>query len=349
MHKDSLAIDAAEKASKIARDNSLNSLYYSVGSSLYISYYGAGNYKQASEKVYDLLGIMYRYNEHASAEAMAELEARYEAQKKEAQILNQKAKIEKQEIIIAGAIGVFLLSAAAIFILFKNYRYQQKQKLQEVTIKEQDQAARSILLAEERERKKISQNLHDSVGQLLSGLKLNLQALDERIETREDANIFQNSMKLLEESINEVRNVSHQILPNNIMKLGLVHSLQSLIRKINQDKLRINFRAEGPIDNIAPDKQLMIYRMLQESINNVIKHAHAENMEIALQLKNERLMASVKDDGVGFDTGKVNPDTGIGLGNISTRIRFLKGNMHIQSKPGRGTVIQFELPLHQQS
>lgn len=349
LQKNGPAIDAAEKASEIAQENNLNTLYYSVGESLYLAYYGAGDYKKASERAYSLLEIMYKNDEQASAEAIAGLEAKYEAQKKEAQILRQKARIEKQEIIIAAAIGVFLLSAVTIFILFKNYRYQQKQKLQEVIIKEQDQAAKSIIQAEEAERKKISQNLHDSVGQLLSGLKLNLQALDERIETREEANIFQNSMKLLEESIHEIRNVSHQLLPNNIVRLGLAHSLQSLVKKINQDKLRIKFKTEGPIDIIGPDKQLMVYRILQESINNVIKHAHAEHMEILVQVTEDKLIASITDDGLGFDPAKAKTDAGIGLENINTRIRFLKGDMKIHSKAGRGTSLQFMIPLNHQA
>lgn len=338
-----LALEALELAQEHKIENQDQILY----TTLINSYYDAADYKEAADHAKKLIAILYDNSKSASPEAFAELEVKYETAKKEQKIQEQKFIIEKKNTTIIVTMIIIILICLIAVVIFQYVRNNQKQKLQAVIIKEQDEAAKAVINAEEQERSRMSQNLHDGVGQLLSGLKMNLEALGERLELKENEYILKNSISLLNESITEIRDVSHQILPNNIIRMGLINALKSLIGKIDQNKIQIDLQIAGILNDIHPDIQLMVYRILQEGINNILKHAKAKKIEISISINEQFISAIIKDDGIGFETKGLKAEEGIGLSNISSRIRFLKGTYIIKSIINEGTTLQFDVPLKQ--
>lgn len=336
-------IQSAKEALIIAEAHKIVPQYYFIASAFWENYYENKQYKEAAEQIYKMLNIMYEDNQSAGTEAIAELEVKYETEKKEQLIKDQKAHMERQNLILYGSIILFVMILLIVYFAYRNYKNKQAQRLKDVIIKEQHEAAMAVLHAQEQERSQLSRNLHDGAGQTLSGLKMNLQVLQERATA--DHPIFEKSMQLLNDAIEEIRDISHQILPNNILRLGLSNALQIMVEKINAAQLNITLNINGNLEHTDNELQLMLYRILQESINNVIKHAKAKNLSIILNKKNNKLYVSVIDDGVGFDTGEMKYNTGIGLSNIITRVRFLKGNISITSEFNKGTQLAFDIPL----
>lgn len=340
-----LGAKMAKEAMLVADTNSISSQRYSIASVLWENYYQNRQYKEAAEQAHEMLSIMATNNETATAAAIAELEVKYETDKKELLIKEQQLALDRKNILLYGSIALLVLLILIVYFAYLSYKNKQTSKLHDAIIREQRQAAKAVILGQEQERSQLSQHLHDSVGQTLSGLKMNLQALDDRIEIREDANIFENSMTLLDDAIDEIRNISHRIQPNNIVRLGLKNALQLLTERIRSDRMQMMLDLDDSIDGIERDTQLIIYRILQESINNVIKHSRARQVQISLQIRAGRLYVAVTDDGIGFDTGELPLQTGIGLNNIYTRIRFLQGNIFIKSQFNQGTRLSFDIPL----
>lgn len=264
--------------------------------------------------------------------------------------LNDKNKtllIQKKNRQILFGIMAFALLAATAYLFHNRYKLKQKARLQAAVIDEQDKAARAVISAEENERSRMSQTLHDGLGQLLSAAKMNIQAAIENLPPEYKTNkIYANTLQLVDESINEMRSVSHQMVTNNVMRLGLANALKELIEKINSNKLNVTLNVDGLLQKIDTDIQLVVYRVLQESIANVIKHSQATILDIALRLEEQYLKASVKDNGVGFELSKIPTAKGIGIDNIKTRVKFLKGQVNIQTEPGKGTLIEIVIPIY---
>lgn len=258
---------------------------------------------------------------------------------------NKSLEIQKKNRQLLFGIVAFLLSALAAYLLYNRYRLRQKNKLQKAVIKEQDEAAKAIISAEENERGRMSQTLHDGLGQLLSAAKMNLQAVQENLQLNPQmTTAYNNALSLVDSSIKEMRSVSHQMVTNNVVRTGLANALKDLIEKIDSNSLKVNLNVNGLLQNVDPDIQIVVYRIIQESINNVIKHAQANVLHIHLNMEADLLKGSVKDNGVGFDTANIK-SRGIGLDSIATRIKFLKGSYNINSSPGKGTEIEFTIPL----
>lgn len=339
-------IHLAEEALIIARKNNIGAKYTMIYQSLFENYYGTGNYKKSADIMSTLSKLKDSLNNKATAKGIAEMEVKYETAKKEHQIQEQKFELAKKNYWITGVLVFLLLSIILSYVLHKNYQQKQQRKLQQAILKEQEEAAKAVIKTEENERARMSQTLHDGVGQLLSALKMNLQALGEHAGLKDELiPVYNNSISLIDESVKEIRNVSHQIVPNNVIRLGLGNALKTLVEKIDNNKLKIHLNIEGVLQNIAPDTQLMVYRILQEIINNVIKHARANTLNILMAVSTNDLLAVVEDNGVGFDTNTLKDGSGIGIDNIASRIRYLKGQYQIDAAPGKGTKFSFQIPV----
>jgi two-component system, NarL family, sensor kinase len=179
--------------------------------------------------------------------------------------------------------------------------------------------------------------LHDGVGQIISAALLSLQQPNNQNNTNE------NTAALLKTGYDELRNISHQMIPNSLLKLGLSSALRELINRINSNKLQIILEAEGLTVPIEKNVELVLYRVIQEAINNVIKHANASKLFIQLVNDEKNISITIEDNGIGFDKATI--ETGIGLQNMQHRIQFLKGNLFIETAPNKGTVLMVEVPL----
>lgn len=209
------------------------------------------------------------------------------------------------------------------------------------------QLSQQLLRAQEEERKHISRELHDEVGQLLTGLRIelgNLQrglgqngAFTKRIEEAKD---------LAEQSLRSIRNMAMLLRPSMLDDHGLAPSINWQAKEFSRRfNIPVAVQIEGDLDHIPSGHGVCLYRVIQEVLTNCAKHAQARHVEIVLKAGEQRVFATVKDDGAGFEPSKEGKSNGIGLLGIAERIRELQGTLNISSSPGRGTSVEVELPL----
>jgi len=278
-----------------------------------------------------------------------ELEKKYETAKKDAQLLVQHSEIERKNtlnyILIAGT-ALFL---AISLLLYRNYR--QKQKLQQQRISELETekhltAVEAVLKGEEQERTRLAKDLHDGLGGMMSGIKYSFQTMKRNlIMTPENQQAFERSMDMLDSSISEMRRVAHNMMPEALVKFGLDTALKDFCNDINQaGPLQVSYQSIG-ISETAFDQTvaITIYRIVQELLNNVMKHASAKTAIVQVSKANEVTTITVEDDGKGFDPRILEAGKGIGWSNIESRIRYLKGKTDIQSEAGKGTSVHIEI------
>jgi two-component system, NarL family, sensor kinase len=290
------------------------------------------------------------------AEQANELLAKYETDKKEQQIALLDKQNTIKELTIGRknvALGLTLSSfifAILLGILFYNrYRLKQASVLNEAIIQQQQLASKAIIAAEELERQRIARDLHDGIGQMFSAVKMNLSGIADRMH-EPDANekvLLDKTLKLVDESCKEVRNISHQMMPNVLLKSGLSMAVRDFIDKIDETRLKVTLETFGLQQPLPADIEAVLYRVIQESVNNVIKHAGATALDIQLHKDEESITVTIEDDGKGFDIKQVPEDGGIGLKSVNARVAYLNGKVDYESAPGRGTLVAIYIPCKQ--
>ncbi|RZL19177.1 MAG: hypothetical protein EOO89_04120 [Pedobacter sp.] len=152
------------------------------------------------------------------------------------------------------------------------------------------------------------------------------------------------TLSLVNESYDEMRSISHQMMPNALLKAGLASAVKEFLSKIDQDKLKVGLEAIGLNKRLNEQTETVLYRVIQETVNNVIKHAEASKLNIQLIKDSDGVSVSVEDNGKGFDRSKLRDSTGIGMSNIFTRVEFLKGTVDVDTAPGKGTLVVIHIP-----
>jgi two-component system, NarL family, sensor kinase len=270
----------------------------------------------------------------------------YEYEKKEeAAKLGQEKKaviqaeaLKRQKIINWSAIGSCILLLISGFLFFNRFRLKQKNKHQQQLTQKQKEQAVAVMETQEQERKRIAEDLHDSLGHLLSTAKLNLQTVPQ------GQTPVENSLQLINQASEEIRNITFNLMPRALEEEGLVSALNELALKItNSGQVKVQLHVHD-FDrfNLEKQSEFNIYRIVQEAVNNILKHADAKEINIQLIGQDDHLTIMIEDDGKGFDTQS--KKSGRGLKNIVTRSLWLNGSINIDSSPGRGTTITTEIP-----
>ena len=286
------------------------------------------------------------YTESLSAR-FADLETKYKTLEKEQQIQQQQFEITKRNYWIAGIAGMLVLGGLLGYSTYRRNQLKHRARLQEEILKQQDLATRAVIEAEENERKRIASDLHDGVGQMMSAARMNLSALQSQVhfDTPEQQTGFERVVALIDESCQEVRSVSHNMMPNALLKSGLASAVREFIDKIDKQVIRISLHTEGLQHRTDANVETVLYRVIQECVNNVIKHAGADLLDIALIKDDDGISVTIEDNGKGFDTTDRSLFNGIGMKNIQSRINYLKGTVEWDSAPGKGTVVAIHIPL----
>lgn len=319
-------------------------------------YYAMGNAEKGMEvddQSNKILEIMVK---DVLSKQSSDLEKKYETQKKEDQIrgLEAEKKLHQLSIRQKNIMNAILVGCAVVLVLvslltYRNYR--QKQKLQQQRINELEtekklMATEAVLKGEEQERTRLAKDLHDGLGGMLSGIKYSFTTMKGNlIMTPENRLAFERSMDMLDSSIKEMRRVAHNLMPENLVKFGLDTALRDFCNDINQGgALQVRYQSIGLADaNIDLNTSINIYRIVQELINNVLKHAGARQAIVQVTRHETGFSVTVEDDGRGFDKNILDVQKGIGWDNIRSRVDLLKGKVDIQSEQGRGTSVHLEL------
>ncbi|QEC67389.1 tetratricopeptide repeat protein [Panacibacter ginsenosidivorans] len=282
-----------------------------------------------------------------TAKEVEELSVKFETAEKEKQIQQQQFEIKQRNYWIIAISVLLLLGSLLGYSNYHRYKLKQQAHLQAEIMKQQDQATKAVIEAEEKERKRIAGELHDGVGQMMSAAKMNLSAMKSNLPfaSADQKNNFEKIESLIDESCLEVRTVSHNMMPNALLKAGLAAAVRTFIDKIDKHVIKINLYTEGLNERIDSNIETVLYRVVQECVNNVIKHANASLLDISLIKDNDGISVTIEDNGKGFDTSGITEFEGIGLKNIKSRIDFLKGTIEWNSAPGGGTLVAMHIPV----
>ncbi|MEE9439539.1 MAG: sensor histidine kinase [Saprospiraceae bacterium] len=286
--------------------------------------------------------IKYETKERKREIALLEIEKRIAQEKN-----NQKTNAM---YILSG--GVFLLLSLLYYIInFYTTRMKaeriingQKQEISQQKIRELEDnikisSMQSMLEGQEIERERISKDLHDSLGGLLSTIKLQFDTVKSKISSVSNLQEYKSANKMLDTAVNEVRSISQNLQPGSLMKLGLIPALKDLFNRFDGDTYpEIDFQFYDIPKKIPTMVALSVYRVIQELLNNTIKHAHAKEILIQINTENNELVIQFEDDGIGYDPENLKR-VGMGLENIKSRINYLKGQLSVDSEKGDGTSI----------
>ncbi len=293
------------------------------------------------------------------------LEQQYKAVEREQQIeaLEKEKAVQKLNyrttlFILASGIGIIFTGLVVTYLLLRTSRQKRfilekdrelkESRINELETEKQLLASEAILKGQEDERHRLAKDLHDGLGGMLSGIKYSFSTMkDNLIMTPENQRAFERSMDMLDSSIREMRRVAHNLMPESLIKFGLAASLNDICKDITSSgALRVTFQSFD-LDKLQTDQTVLItiYRIIQELLNNILKHAGASAALVQLIYQDHKLMITVEDDGRGFDTSTVDLSTGIGLSNIKSRVNYLGGILDIQSTPGKGSTFNIELKL----
>jgi two-component system, NarL family, sensor kinase len=340
-----------KKALEISKELNIKNIeQYATGSLSFLEE-KQGNYKQAFLYLKNYIDITDTVNAKYNRDKTTELTTKYETEKKETQLKLQQSSIKQKNIlnILLGSIATAIL----ILSLFSYKNYQNKQKLQqqkisELETKQQLNATEAVLKGEEQERTRLAKDLHDGLGGMLSGIKYSFNAMKGNlIMTPDSAQAFERSMDMLDSSIKEMRSVAHNMMPEALVKFGLDTALKDFCNEIQQSgALQISYQSIG-LGNAVIDQTvgITIYRIVQELINNTMKHAMAKNAIVQVTKGNGQLSVTVEDDGKGFDKAILKQRAGMGWSNITNRIDFLKGKIDVDSQSGKGTSVHIEIEI----
>ncbi len=278
---------------------------------------------------------------------IAEMEALYQTEKKEQKLLLQKSELNKKNYFLLA------LSIATLLIIFSGIFYYRRRSLknklvvQKEVLKQQDLATKAIIEAEENERKKIAADLHDGVGQMMSAAKMNLSVFENEFnfDNEKQRLGFENIIGMVDESYKEIRNVSHQMMPNALLKSGLANAVREFISKIDDRIIKVALHTEGLNERLDGNIETVLYRVIQECVNNVLKHAQANHLDISILKDKNEVSVTIEDNGVGFNFADKEKFEGIGLKNIASRIKYLQGNIDFSSEKNKGTLVAIHIPI----
>ncbi len=279
-------------------------------------------------------------------------EAKYQSEKKDSQIKIQQSAIKQKNILNYILIGSGVAFAFIAFLFYRNYK--QKQKLQQQRINELETekkltATEAVLKGEEQERTRLAKDLHDGLGGMLSGIKYSMNTMKGNLVlTAENAMAFERSIDMLDSSIKEMRRVAHNMMPESLVKFGLDIALNDFCTDITQSgALQVSYQSIGMKSIVIEQTTaITIYRIIQELVNNAIKHAEAKNTIVQLSKTENAIAVTVEDDGKGFDTAILSSARGIGWSNIQNRLDFLKATVDINAELGKGTSVHIEILLN---
>jgi signal transduction histidine kinase len=321
-----------------------------------ITYEGMGDFERANEFYklhYNLKDSLF---DMSKTLLINDLLLKYEKEKDQAQITLLENESLKKDIALQkrtrqrnnyvyGGGGITLLLLLLIVFYHQQSRKNKiitEQKIRRLEEEKKLLAARSIVEGQEEERKRIAEELHDGLGVLLSSAKMHFTTL--KVNIPENKALIDKATKLIDEATGDVRRISHNMMPGILTRFGLLEAIQDLIEQVDDmEGIHAEVNIHGEERRLKENTEIMLYRVIQEMVNNTLKHAEAKNIRLEIELHAERMTVDYKDDGKGFDAEEKIKAKSIGLTSIQSRVKFLGGDLTIHSMPGTGVNYSFEV------
>jgi len=325
-------------------------------------YHRTGNNSKAYELLEKATDIKDSVLSETNIKQANTLAAIYETGKKQKEILRLKDEKEIQAVSIAknSTLNKVFISTIIGLLIFVYLAYRtvkneqkitlQKQEIQKQKISELEKdkkllTAEAMLKGQEEERSRIAKDLHDGLGGMLSGVKLSFNNMKENIVlSPENQHSFERSIAMLDKTISELRKVAHNLMPEVLVKFGLDEALKEFCCYIETSTgIDVIYQQLGEDRQLSSQADITIYRIVQELVNNALKHAEAKQIIVQFTKNHVKAGITVEDDGKGFDINDPALKKGAGLSNIMYRVNYFKGTLDINSQPGKGTSVNVEL------
>ncbi len=270
-----------------------------------------------------------------NVKSLAYYQTLYETEKRDLKIENQNANISllnlqnktKTQLLIFGSLGLLLLFG--VIIVYRSFASAKKRGLA------QQEFSQQLIKTQEEERTRIAKDLHDGVGQQITLLKMKAQNSDQT----ELSSLAHNALE-------EVRSISRDLYPVTLKKLGLTDSIEQLLLELDEETdLFVSVEIDDVNTNFNETESLNFYRFIQESVNNVLKHANAKTLIVNIRKQSDGIKVLIKDNGQGFEVSKMIKQNSLGLKTMAERISMLQGNLSIKSKSEEGTSILVQIPV----
>ncbi len=304
----------------------------------------------------EVLDLINKKNELDRFTALQELETKYQVQERKLENAELTASNERQKVMVLATAGgaVTLLLVSGFF--YNNQRKKKRIALQEVELekqradnlmKNQELATIDAMIAgQEKERKRLAEELHDNLGSSLTTIRLYFDNLKDHFKAKTSLEIYERTDKLLEDTYSTIRGMSHSRHNGVMASKGLIPSLETLARNITASgRLQVDVYHHGMDRKLENSLELNIFRMLQELLSNVVKHSKATQASINLVGSSDSIHLMVEDDGRGFIRDTNIKKDGMGLNSIETRVEEMDGIFEVDSSAGHGTTISIEIPI----
>jgi signal transduction histidine kinase len=343
----SKGIAAGTEALRLAEQYNLQLKLGETYLSLAQNYEGLHDFKNSS-KYYRLWSMAKdTVYTNANSEAIAEMETRFETEKKEQQLALQRAELSEQKAdlqrtyVIIGALGVTLVLVVIIFLLLRSRLSRERAAfLREAQIQ-------ATIQSQESERRRFAQDLHDGMGQLISALRLAIHSIHRNSSLEDRVVVVTKAENLLNDMHMEIRSIAFNLMPQTLVQNGIVPALKEMSVRVN-DSANVNVRVSSfdMPERLSELQEISIYRIIQEWINNVIKYAEASIVEVQLVGYEDEVSVILEDNGKGFDIARLENSAGNGWKNMRSRISLVRGFIEIDSRPGRiGTTVMLRIPV----
>ncbi len=310
------------------------------------SYEGLKNFEAAFQTQQDFIALSDSLLNDEKVQTLTQMETRYQVKEKEQQIALQETELERNYFLIVGL--SIVLSLLIIIVLLARGRFQRKQQ---IALKEKEIAVKEAFIdatiqSQERERKRFAQDLHDGMGQLISSLRLMINQVDRNLSLEERVLLMERSENILSEMHKEIRSIAFNLMPQTLIQFGLVPALNEMALRVNETKtVLVTISSFDMPDRLQEVQEISLYRILQEWISNVMKHADASKIEVQIVGHEDEIAITIEDNGKGFDQNKLQQGKGNGWKNIQSRIHLIKGSVEIDSNANhRGTTLLIKVP-----
>ncbi len=321
------------------------------------NYKSLGDYEKALSFFQLLKKIKDSTSEAQNFEKVNDIRVNFEKTKSENELLKmtnsnqQKSTLNK--ILIGSAIGLILFSLLG----YRNFKNKQKvsaqqeelqkQKIAELEKDKQLLAIDAMLQGQEEERSRIAKDLHDGLGGMLSGTKLSFINMKENLVlTPENAVQFDKSLSMLDNTIADLRKVAHNLMPEALVKFGLQEAVRDFCNSIQSStNVKVVYQPLGENRKLSNTAEVFTYRIIQELVNNAVKHANASQIIVQLTTNNNKVGIAVEDDGKGFDVNALTNSKGAGMDNIKYRVQYFNGTIDTVTSAGNGTSVNIELSV----